>query len=467
MKQIFLTALLFTTTMVVANVRIPAVLSNNMVLQQNASVKLWGWSDPGEKIFITTSWNNKTDSVKGTADATWQLMVQTPAAGGPFTITIKGYNTITLQNILIGEVWLCSGQSNMEMSYYWGLPQMKQDIPSATNSSIRFFHVPKSTAATPQEKGEGTWTLCDTNTVKTFSAVAYYFGRKLNADLNIPIGLVHASWGGTPAEVWTPAEIIDSSESLKAAAKKLNRSNGWPITAGYTYNAMINPLVNYSIAGAIWYQGESNTGTAATYHELFSSMITSWRKKWGKDFPFYYVQLAPYNYGANFIGAELREAQTKTLSLLNTGMVVTTDLADDTADIHPRNKKDVGLRLANLALANTYGQNIQAVASPLYQGMTIQKNEITLSFTNAEEGLVNKGKTIMGFYVAGSNKVFYPARATIKANKIIVSNKAVAQPAAVRYAFSNTAVGNVFSKSGLPLTPFRTDDWNVNGSAVK
>lgn len=442
-----------------ANVRLPAIISNNMVLQQNDLVKLWGWSDPTEKIFITTSWNNKTDSTKGSAEARWELAVQTPAAGGPFTITIKGYNTITLQNILIGEVWVCSGQSNMEMNYNWGLPQMKADIPSANNSAIRFFHVPKTTSATPQERGEGNWVICDSNTVKSFSAVAYYFGRKLNGALNIPIALIHTSWSGTPAEVWTPAQTIDSSESLKAAAKKLKPSNGWPITKGYAYNAMIHPIINYSIAGAIWYQGESNTGTAATYHELFSSMIKSWRKKWNKDFPFYYVQLAPFNYGTNLIGAQLREAQTKTLSLSNTGMVVTTDLAGDTADIHPRNKKDVGIRLANLALAKTYGKNIKAVASALYESMVIQKNEVVLTFTNAEEGLMQKGITITGFFIAGSDKIFYAAEAIIKGNNIIVRSKPVVQPVAVRYAFSNSAVGNMFSKKGLPLTPFRTDNW--------
>ena len=318
----------------VANVRLPAVIGNNMVLQQKSIVKLWGWADPNEKIIITTSWDNKVDSTKGDAHANWELSIQTPPASGPYTITIKGYNTITLQNVLIGEVWVCSGQSNMEMSYYWGLPQMKDDISSASNPNIRFFHVPKATAQTPQEKGEGSWTQCDSNTVKAFSAVAYYFGKKLNAGLNIPIGLIHASWGGTPAEVWTPAEVIDSNPILKGAAQKLNPANGWPIAPGFTYNAMIAPLTNYAIAGSIWYQGESNTGTAVNYHELFTAMIRSWRAKWQKEFPFYYVQLAPFNYGNNLIGAQLREAQTKTLLLSKTGMVVTTDLADDKPDIH-------------------------------------------------------------------------------------------------------------------------------------
>jgi sialate O-acetylesterase len=442
-----------------ANVRLPAVIGNNMVLQRKSTIKLWGWADPNEKVVITASWNNRVDSTKGDASAKWQLAMETPAAGGPYTITIKGYNTIVLENVLVGEVWVCSGQSNMEMNYYWGLPQMREDIPSAANPNIRFFHVPKNTAVTPQQNGEGSWMQCDTNSVKWFSAVAYYFGKKLNADLNVPIGLIHASWGGTPAEVWTPAKTVENNPTLKQAAQKLNTSAHWPIMPGATFNAMIAPLTSYNIAGVIWYQGESNTGTASTYHELFPSMIKAWREGWAKEFPFYYVQLAPFNYGNNNIGALLREAQLKTLSVPKTGMVVTTDLADDTADIHPRNKKDVGLRLANLALANTYAQPIIGPGSPLYQSMTVNKNRVVLQFANAENGLMQKGKAIVGFFVAGNDKQFYPAQTKINGNSITVWSKEVKEPVAVRYAFSNTAIGNVFSKEGLPLSPFRTDDW--------
>jgi len=442
-----------------ANIRLPAVLGNNMVLQQNTTVKLWGWAEPNEKVLVITSWNGKVDSTKGDADAKWQLTIQTPPAGGPYTITLNGYNTITLQNILIGEVWVCSGQSNMEMNYHWGLPQMQADIPTSFNSNIRFFQVPKSTATNPQEIGEGAWAQCDSNTVKNFSAVAYYFGKKLNADLNIPIGLIHASWGGTPAEVWTPSEKITEDQTLKQAAEKLNRSNSWPIMPGYTFNAMIAPLTNFSIAGAIWYQGESNTGTADTYQQLLTTMIASWREKWHKEFPFYFVQLAPFNYGNNLIGAKLREAQLKTLSLSNTGMVVTTDLADDTADIHPRNKKDIGFRLANLALLKTYHQPVKFALSPLFKEMVVKNNKVSLSFDNAEDGLLYKGKTIIGFFVAGEDKIFHPAEAKISGQTIVVWSTHVPSPVAVRYAFSNTAVGNIFSKGRLPLSPFRTDDW--------
>ncbi len=466
-KRCWLALLFILPFAATANVRLPAVIGDNMVLQQKSFAKFWGWADPGEKVFITTSWNNKIDSIKTDENAKWMLAVQTPSAGGPFTVIIKGRNTIVLQNVLVGEVWICSGQSNMEMNYGWGLPQMKEDFPSSANPNIRFFNVPKSTATIPQEKGEGAWTMCDSNTVKSFSAVAYYFGRKLNGALNVPIGLIHASWGGTPAEVWTPTEEVTNNAVLKTAAQKLNRSTGWPITPGYTYNAMIAPLTNYSIAGAIWYQGESNTGTASTYQQLFTTMIEAWRQKWNNAFPFYYVQLAPYNYGNNKIGALLREAQTKTLALQKTGMAVITDIGGDTADIHPKNKRDVGYRLANLALADTYGQAIEGAKSPLFAAINAVKNEVTLSFTNADKGLQQKGAAITGFFIAGEDKVFYPAQAKIKGATVIVSSKDVKQPTAVRYSFSNTAIGNVFTKEGLPLAPFRTDDWEVDTGSIK
>jgi sialate O-acetylesterase len=447
-----------------ADVRLPSVIANNMVLQQNSSVKLWGWAEPGEKILVTPSWNNKTDSVKADENGKWQLNVNTIKAGGPYTITIKGHNTITLQNVLLGEVWVCSGQSNMEMNYYWGLPQMKEDFPTAYNPNIRFFYVPRKTALTPQENGEGSWTQCDSNTVKSFSAVAYYFGRKLNGDLNVPIGLLHASWGGTPAEAWTPSEKVNDDPVLKEASMKLKRSEGWPITPGYTFNAMISPLTNYTIAGAIWYQGEGNTANAATYDRILTTMIKTWRDKWNKELPFYYVQIAPFTYGPNKMGAQVREAQAKVLALSNTGMVVTTDLADDTTNIHPKNKRDVGIRLANLALADTYRREIAGAKSPLFKEMKTDKDKLVLLFDHAKSGMIIEGKTPVGFLIAGEDRKFYPATVKLNGDKIVLSSKSVPNPVAVRYAFTNTAVGNIFNKEGLPLSPFRTDDWELDAS---
>jgi sialate O-acetylesterase len=455
---LLLLAVFFSCKMAKANVRLPSVISSNMVLQQKTVATIWGWAEPGEKVFITTSWNNRIDSVKTNGWGKWALSVTTGEAGGPYTITIKGWNTIVLNNVLLGEVWICSGQSNMEMNYYWGLPQMNADIPSSQNANIRFFHIPRKSAETPQENSEGNWTICDSNTVKAFSAVAYYFGKRLNKELSVPIGLIHASWGGTPAEAWTPAQLVNENETLKVAAKKLNPSEWWPVQPGLTFNAMIAPLKHFNIAGVIWYQGESNVGTADSYKTLFTTMIQSWREEWKKDLPFFFVQLAPYAYGTPLEGARLREAQLETLDLHNTGMVVTTDLADDTLDIHPKYKKEVGLRLAGLALQKTYGYPVRGVG-PVPSGVSFDKGKAVVKIINAGQGLVQKASKTALFFVAGADGRFYPAQVKISGSTITAWSKEVKQPIAVRYAFSNTAVGNIFNKEGLPLTPFRTDRW--------
>lgn len=442
-----------------------------MVLQQKTDAKLWGWSDPNGKIFITTSWNNKTDSTTATRDAKWQISVPTPAAGGPFTITIKGdNNTITITNVMIGEVWVCSGQSNMEMSGNWGLKDIKDELPTAYNSNIRFMQIPKSTSQYPQDDVPAKWTICDSNTLKSFSAAGYFFGKRLSSYLNTPIGLINSSWGGTPAEVWTPDSVVKTNPVLAEAAAKLEPQNWWPHLPGSAYNAMIAPLTQYNIAGAIWYQGESNTKTASTYSELFTGMIKAWRVAFKKDIPFYYVQIAPFKYGDKNVAALLREAQTKSMQLANTGMVVTTDITADTNDIHPINKHDVGLRLANWALAETYHQtgitynNVMykmAYKSPMYASLDIDKSKAIVSFNTDTKKLASKGKLVTDVFVAGADKIFYPATATIKDNKLVATSKQVKNPVAVRYAFSNTGSGNIFSAEGLPVVPFRTDDWEV------
>jgi len=448
-----------------AGIRLPAIISSNMVLQQKSGVALWGWADPAEKIIITTSWDNRIDSVVTTSGATWKIQVNTPAAGGPYTITLKGWNTIVLDNIMIGEVWVCSGQSNMEWSSNQNLKQIMDELPNSSNKNIRLFQVSKATSAWPQENAVGEWKVCSPESLKGFSAVGYFFGKKLEHDLNVPIGLINASWGGTPAEVWTPDHDVNQEPSLKEAAGKLKQSQWWPVTPGYTYNAMIFPLTNFAIAGSIWYQGESNTTTAATYKELFTTMIGAWRKAWKKDFPFYYVQIAPFGYEDKNIGALLREQQALTLSYPNTGMVVISDLVDNVKDIHPTNKKDVAQRLANWALGETYHQNITAYKSPLFKKMEINGDKATLLFDNAPNGFMIKGNgKATEFYIAGSDKNFLPADVKIDKDRIIVSNKQVKNPVAVRFGFSNTAMPNLFSKEGLPVGPFRTDHWEVDTS---
>ncbi len=444
-----------------ANVRLPHVLSSNMVLQQKSQVNLWGWCEPGEKIAITASWDQKLDSTKGSRDGRWALSLSTPAAGGPYTISIKGQNTILLDSILIGEVWVCSGQSNMEMCETWGEPDVRAELPSCYNANIRFFHAPRSTADWPQNNLDGQWTVCDSDNLKHFSSVAYFFAKKLNKDLNTPIGLIEVAWGGTPAEVWTPAQLVESDAILNPAAEKEKPANGWPYKPGYCYNAMIAPLTHFTVAGFLWYQGEGNTAAPASYGRLLTTMIASWRQAWNLPLPFYYVQIAPYTYGPKNTGGVLREQQAHVMHVENTGMVVISDLVTDTTNVHPKNKHDVGLRLANWALADTYHRQGIAYKNPAYKSMEIKGDKIIVTCSDAPAGLVLKDKAATALFIAGEDQVFYPAEAHLKGDQLIVSAAAVKKPVAVRYQFSNAGIGNISGKEGLPLAPVRTDSWPV------
>ena len=458
-KYTVIAAILFFTLAAKANIRLPNIINNNMVLQQQSAVKLWGWAEPREKIYVTTSWNNKLDSIVTKGDATWMLTLQTPGAGGPYSITLKGYNTIVLNNVLIGEVWVCSGQSNMAMNYNSGLPDINAMLPTGANATLKFFTIPKTTADNPQDNCGGEWVNCNPNTLKNFSAVAYFFGKKLQENLNIPIGLISSNWGGTAIETWTDATLINNDPELKASSLKQSPNPGWPYTPGSAYNAMIAPISNYNIAGAIWYQGEGNVGAPDTYSKALTTMIGCWRKSWKKEFPFYYVQIAPFIYGNKFIGSIIREQQSKVMAYPNVGMAVITDLVDDVKDIHPKKKQGVGERLANWALAATYHKEGIVYKSPFYKSIEIQQNKAILTFDNAPNGLVAKDEKITEIYIAGTDKIFFSATARIVKNKLIVSSAEVPNPVAVRFAFNNAAIGNLFSKEGLPVGPFRTDDW--------
>ncbi len=460
MRKLCLLSVLFTQVLCCdANVRLPNVLSDNMVLQQRSQVKLWGWCEPGEHVVIVTSWDQKTDSTVGTRDGNWKILVATAGAGGPYTVSIKGRNSMVLNNVLIGEVWVCSGQSNMEMCEPWGLPDVRAELAACYNSKIRFFHVPRTTSAAPQDDCPGNWTDCDSNTLKQFSAVAYFFGKKLNTTLNVPIGLVEVAWGGTNAEDWTPAPLIEGDEQLKAAEAKQQPADGWPYRAGSCYNGMIAPIANFSVAGAIWYQGEGNTVAPLTYERLLTTMIASWRQAWALPLPFYLVQIAPFKYGVPYQGAAIREQEARVTRVQNTGMVVISDLVTDTSDIHPKNKHDVGFRLANWALTDTYHQHGITYKNPAFERMEIKGDKVIITCSDAPAGLMLKGKMAEELVIAGDDKLFWPAQAHIEGNKLIVSAAAVRKPVAVRYQFDNAGIGNIYGKEGLPLAPFRTDDW--------
>jgi len=290
-------------------VRLPSLVGDHMVLQQKSRLRVWGWGDPGEKVKIQSGWSNSWDSTQVTGDGKWEMMISTPQAGGPFTMTIRGWNTIILQDILIGEVWLCSGQSNMEWSNYNGNKQIIEAMPDSRDSKIRLFHIPRTTSEFPQDNCGGQWELCGPETLKGFSALGYFFGKKLRDKMDVPVGLIMAAWGGTPVEVWTPADVIESDLEMKKGAEKLNATPWGPYRAGLIFNGMIAPMIRYELAGTIWYQGESNTGNYETYSRTFGAMINSWRELSRKNFPFYYVQIAPYTYGEKPTGALIQEQQ--------------------------------------------------------------------------------------------------------------------------------------------------------------
>lgn len=448
---------------VLANVRLPAIIGDHMVLQQNSKVKIWGWADPNEKITLKADWDTTNFHTESSPRATWEIELNTPGAGASHQIIINGYNKIVINDVVFGEVWVCSGQSNMEMNINWGLTQYASDASNATDTSIRFFYIPKTTALYPQNDVQAKWVLCSPSEMRNFSAAGYFFGKEIHDHLHVPVGLINSTWGGTPAEVWTPSEIIYSDTMLKKAAALLTNSTGWPVEPGILYNAMIYPIANYTIAGAIWYQGEANVGTWYAYRQLLTTMISSWRKAWRKDFPFYFVQIAPFaGYGKSSSSAFLREAQTQVSFFPNSGMVVTSDLVNDINDIHPKLKKEVGLRLANYAMAQTYGIKSSGYRSPLYANMKIEKDRVRISFDNTYGGLYAKGGEITGFYIAGDDRKFVAAKAKIEGNTVVVSNNLVSHPVAVRFGFTNSDMPNLYSKDGLPVNLFRTDNWETD-----
>lgn len=644
-------ALMLTVMHLSAKVSLSPLFTDNMVLQQNTEVKLWGTARPDKPVTVSTSWNGAVYTATAGSDGRWSVIVDTPAAGGPYTLTFSdGKEKTVLVNVLVGEVWICSGQSNMEMKMSDKVTGWEKDLEeSARYSNIRLLHVKNTTSPQPQSEveliGEG-WQTCNAENLKDFSAAAYYFGRHLNENLDIPIGLIETCWGGTVAEAWTSAEALrmmgdfdyqlDKLPSIPVSAeereavfqtevaqwsedfKKLDpcfqdgkavwtmssfddsswqscrlpdflQYQGYPSTVGYfwvrktidipaeweghelklavgavddndftyfegvevghtegcifrreytvpasavkagkatvavrvmdtgglggilggendlavvgpdgkaislsgewkfkmvmgmdeapyfpvnaaqdanyptfLYNAMIHPLIEVPIAGAIWYQGESNSSRAAQYKDLLPLMINDWRQKWGYDFPFYLAQIA--NYMTRQTGpeesqwAELREAQLQTLNLENTGMAVLIDIGEE-MDIHPKNKVDVGRRLALNALAKTYGKNV-SYSGPVYDGYTLEGDAIRISFTHTDGGLLAKGSDrLEGFYIAGADHKFHKADAVIEGDTIVVKSAEVAFPVAVRYAWADNPVCNLYNGADLPASPFRTDSW--------
>lgn len=653
LKSVFLLGTLFVSMQLFAQLQLPAIFTDNMVLQQQTDAPIWGTTSPNGTVKIVTSWNNQEYTTTSDAEGRWKITVQTPEAGGPYQIVVTGGESQTLKNVMIGEVWICSGQSNMEMPLAgWGkITDYEKEIAEAGYPDIRLLQVQRAASPYPLEDvtiAGGSWQECSPATIAAFSATAYFFGRDLYQNLNVPIGLIHTSWGGTPAEAWTSAQSLTmmpdfvqpveefsrlprDAEAQKAIIKnkreewdkkvlakdfgmrnntavaaqstfndgdwqtaslpglweenglpgfdgvvwyrktidiptlwqgkeltlslgavddsdityfngtEIGRTNGYnnerkylvpanlaregkatitvrvmdtggeggfhgeprtmfvapatdissmqDLTGGWKYkpavnlkdvgsypqleaenphnptslyNAMIAPLVPYAVKGAIWYQGETNAGRAYQYRTLFPLMISDWRTQWGYDFPFYFVQLANYmktkEEPSESTWAELREAQFQTLHLENTGMAVTIDIGE-ADDIHPKNKQDVGKRLALQARNHTYGQETVS-SGPLYQSYRIENGKIRIFFKPENENLsIKNGTTLKGFSIAGPDQKFHWADAVIDGNEVIVNSPDVPFPMAVRYAWSDNPVCNLYNESGLPASPFRTDDW--------
>lgn len=636
------TMLIVQTTL--ADVRLPNVFGSHMVLQRRKPVPIWGWADPAEKITLT--FNGQTKTAKADKEGKWKLLLDPMEAGGPYQLIVKGKkNTLTYDDVVLGEVWICSGQSNME----WPLraaANAKTEIPVANYPNIRQLLVKKDVSLTPKDNIEGNWDVCTPETAPNFTAVGYFFAKQIQKELNVPIGLINTSWGGTHSETWTSREALTQHDELRTVASKLpatyeeviksgsertqklialqqgglptaaeirtwpdpalnisqwkwmNVLGDWewkglptldgvvwfrrevvipegsdlkrmklqfgpvddqdstyvngqlvgtgkgtsprsyaipdgllkpgrnviavrvldtggagglmgeaeqlrlagesvsiPLAGNWQYriasvsessykpgpntyatqlfNAMLNPLIPYAIAGTIWYQGESNAGRAYQYRKSFPLMIQDWRKHWGYDFPFLFVQLASFNAsnGDSRKGstwAELREAQTMTLQLPNTGMAVTADIGER-SDIHPKNKEDVGKRLAAEAMRIAY-QKSGISAGPMFDKLTVNGDKVTIRFQNAGDGLVVKDKYgyLKGFEVAGADQKFYYAKADVQGNTVVVHADSVTTPVAIRYGWADdNGDVNLYNREGFPAVPFRTDTWKGITEAAK
>jgi len=463
---------LFSISALHAEIKLPAIFSDNMLLQQNTQVNLWGKADANKTVSLKASWSKV--AIKTTADANgnWKAKLATPKADGKtYTLTLSDGKSLTLNNLIVGELWLCSGQSNMEMPMKGfknqGVEGANMDILKSTNPNLRLFTVKRNSTIQAQTDVTGQWQEASPETVKEFSATGYYFGRLLNQMINVPVGLVLSSWGGSSVEAWMTEDMLRAFPSVKIPKKEtdIKEKNRTPTTL---YQAMINPIAGLTIKGVIWYQGETNYDRADSYAAMFSTMVAGWRKNWAQTdtIPFYYCQIAPYDYSLItekekevINSANLREAQLKAETMIpKSGMAVLMD-AGYKGGIHPFKKQIPGERLALLALTKTYGLKGVASESPVYKNIEIQGDTVIVNFERAPMWISAKNFESKLFTVAGADKVFHPAKAWIVRSKMYVKSEDVKKPVAVRYAFENYVEGDLFSTEGLPVSSFRSDNW--------
>ena len=459
MKRLLLIIVFFICNTSTAQVKLNALFQDHMVLQRNKPIAIFGNAVSEKEVVVTFKGKSYKVKVK---NKQWKVFLDETEAGGPYILRVKGKNEIVFSDILIGEVWLCSGQSNMAMQMRGNFGQpingSNLAILKSTNKNLRLFTVKRNLSKEPVESIEGNWQLAQPKSVKEFSATAYFYGKMLQETLGVPVGLICAAWGGTPAEAWTPSEIIKTQfKDFKGWNKNEKSPQRNP---SVLYNGMIHPLKPFTFKGVIWYQGEANKNYYKNYTDLFSSMIKSWRHNWNQgDFPFYFVQIAPLGWGGDN-QAYLRETQLKTMqSVKNCGMAVTLDIGEK-FNIHPAEKQKVGQRLALWALAKDYGFKDIDFSGPVYKSMNIKGNKVVLNFEYAQLGVTSLGKELNDFVIAGKDKVFYKAEAKITKGKLEVWSDKVTKPVAVRYGFKDWVDGSLFNNARLPATSFRTDKWD-------
>ena len=456
-----------------AEIKLPAFFGDNMVVQQNTDARMWGTADASSTVTVTPGWTSEKYTTKADKDGKWKITIPTPSAGGPYDVTVSDGTPLTLNNVMLGEVWLCSGQSNMEMPMKGFKNQPVEGanmaILKSRNPDIRLFTVKRNSSTVPVDDVTGSWAEASPATVRNFSATAYFFGRQIEELLDVPVGLIVVSWGGSACEAWMNDEMLqafpEAAANIPAVDGKIPSKNRTP---SVLFKGMLNPLIGLAMRGVIWYQGEDNWNRAHSYTDMFSTMIKGWRDLWGQgEFPFYYCQIAPYDYaiitepGKEIINsAYLREAQARVEHIVpNTGMAVLMD-AGWPEGIHPPKKQVAGERLALLALNKTYGIEGIGAESPVYKSMEVKGDTVVVSFDRAPEWIAGKNSfESKQFQLAGEDRVFHPAKAWISRSKVMVKSDAVPHPVAVRYAFENASEGDLFSTDGLPVSSFRSDDW--------
>lgn len=438
-------------------IQLPSLFSDGMVLQRDSRVAIWGWGNPAEELLLLPGWSTG-DSVRVTVDnqGCWKAELKTCGAGGPYTLEVRGaHEARRISDVMLGEVWLCSGQSNMEWSADMGIKDGAREIEQADCPLVHIFHVPKQGASFPQDECRATWETCTPQSMRRTSATAYFFARFLAEHLDVPVGILVSAWGGTPAEVWTPAEVVLSDSVL--SRNTLTAYPWWPVTPGVLYNRMIHPLVPYRLAGCIWYQGESNHENASSYCRLMTRMVEAWRERFAQKFPFYYVQIAPHTYRSkNNTPALLREQQQLMLNSVDrSAMINISDLVENVEDIHPRNKRAIGERLACLVMDKVYGHFLHAYDSPYVSFTEFKKGNIVIQFEGDFAELRSQSPIIKGLVLNNGVGDTLKVKANIVGKRIVLPVKKEEGPFQVSYCFDDATVGSLRTETGLPILPFR------------